>query len=156
MLHRFLAFTASAGFIVGSGALTAMETSRPSGFSVHMTGAKETPANTSRATGSASFTRTSTKLTYKIDVKRLSGAATAAHIHVGPAGVAGPPVYTFTVKAVGNGALAFGSIDLTKEVSAGVSGDSLVKLISSGKAYINIHTKKYPDGEIRGQLEVKP
>ena len=79
----------------------------------------------------------------------LSGPATAAHIHVGAMGVAGPPVYKFTVEKVTNGTVAQGTIDLTKNVSMGVSGDSLKVLLANGNAYVNVHTAAHGDGEIR-------
>ena len=34
-----------------------------------------------------------------------------------------------------------------------ISLDSLKKLITSGKAYVNVHTAKNPAGEIRGQFK---
>ncbi len=69
--------------------------------------------------------------------------------------MAGPPVLTFTVKPVADGMVADDSVDLMKEVSKGVSGDSLRTLMANGNAYVNVHTAKYPGGEIRGQV-VKP
>ncbi|MBV5349588.1 CHRD domain-containing protein [bacterium] len=42
--------------------------------------------------------------------------------------------------------------DLTDEFS-GKSIGALVELIKSGKAYVNVHTDAYPDGEIRGQIK---
>ncbi|HTR79156.1 MAG TPA: CHRD domain-containing protein [Gemmatimonadaceae bacterium] len=121
-----------------------------------MTGATETPPNQTTGTGTATFTLSGTKLSYVITVDGITGQATAAHIHVGKVGVAGPPVYTFTLKQVGaKGTLASGDIDLTKEVSKGVSGDSLKTLLRTGAAYVNVHTAAHAGGEIRGQIEKK-
>ena len=33
--------------------------------------------------------------------------------------------------------------------------DVIMKYLRSGEMYIDIHTKKYPDGEIRGQIYPK-
>ncbi len=122
-------------------------------YVAHMTAANETPANTSTATGTATFSLSGNRLSYRVTVKDLSGPATMAHIHVGATGASGPPVYSFEIKKVASGTLARGSIDLTKEVSKGVSGDSLKTLLANGNAYVNVHTAAHPGGEIRGQVE---
>jgi hypothetical protein len=124
-------------------------------YSAHMNASEETPANMSHASGTVTLTVSGNELHYMVTVGGLSGPATAAHIHVGAPGVAGPPVLTFTVKAVAEGTVADDSVDLRKEVSKGVSGDSLRALMANGNAYVNVHTAKYPAGEIRGQV-VKP
>lgn len=122
-------------------------------YEAHMNGANETPANTSAATGSATFVLTGHRLRYTVTVLGLSGPATMAHIHVGAMGASGPPVYTFRIKKAAAGTLAQGYIDLSKEVSKGVSGDSLKTLLANGNAYVNVHTAAHPGGEIRGQIE---
>ena len=150
MMRRILGIVASVLVLAGWNGPPA-----PVTYVAQMTGAKETPANTVAGTGTATLTVNGTKLQYSIVVEGLSGPATMAHIHVGAMGVAGPPVYTFDIKKVAAGTLATGSIDLTKAASAGVSGDSLVALIKSGNAYVNVHTAAHPSGEIRGQVMKK-
>jgi hypothetical protein len=63
----------------------------------------------------------------------------AAHIHRGPAGVAGPVVVDFKGRL-------HGCVD-------GINPD-LLRAIQRDPAsyYVNIHTAAYPDGAIRGQL----
>ena len=152
MLIRVLGFSAA---VLG---IAAWSPPAPSGmrdakFIAKMTGAQEVPANNSKATATASFELDGTKLEFSVEVKDLSGPATAAHIHVGASGANGPPVYTFELKDAGtSGKLAEGTIDLTKDASAGVRGDSLKALLSNGNAYVNIHTGNFPDGEVRGQV----
>jgi hypothetical protein len=141
--------------------LIAAWTTRPAispAYTAQMTGAQETPANNAKGTGTANFTIDGTKLHYTVAVRGLSGAPTAAHIHVGAAGMAGPPVYSFAIKAGSgmSGTISEGTVDLTKDASAGVSGDSLKKLLNNGNAYVNVHTKNFPNGEIRGQVMSKP
>lgn len=124
-------------------------------YKVAMSSANQTPAIAGKASGSATLTLTGNTVKYTISVKDLSGPATMAHIHIGKAGVSGPPAYTFTVNKVASGKLAEGTIDLSKNVSANVSGDSLKVLLNNGSAYINVHTAAHPGGEIRGQVMKK-
>ena len=45
----------------------------------------------------------------------------------------------------------FADVDSPMEGSATLTEDQSIAL-TGGKMYINVHTAKYPDGEIRGQL----
>ena len=124
-------------------------------YVAHMNGTSETPANTTTGTGTATLTLSGNRLRYSVTVHGLSGPATAAHIHVGGVGVSGPPVYVFKIKHIAAGRLAQGYIDLTKDASKGVSGDSLKTLLANGNANVSIGTAAHPAGEIRGQVELK-
>ena len=156
MSRRVLGLAATVLLVAGWTGRPAMATHvRATVYTVHMNGGQETPANNTKGTGSATFTLDGTKLNYSIEIKDLSGPATAAHIHVGAPGVAGPPVYTFTVKPMASGTIASGTIDLTRDASAGVSSDSLTRLLANGNAYVNVHSKNFPAGEIRGQVVKK-
>ena len=118
------------------------------GTALPMSGAQETPAVTTSATGSidANYNRLTRTLTYKVTFSGLSDKATAAHIHgLGEAGVSAPVVQTF----VGFPLLAAGTYSGTLLVDG-------VKIkeedILAGRYYVNIHTALRPAGEIRGQL----
>ncbi|HVA57039.1 MAG: CHRD domain-containing protein [Gemmatimonadaceae bacterium] len=153
---RLLAIAASA--LAVSGWATPTHPVRPAPpvtYVAHMTGASETPATTVTGTGTATLVLEGTRLRYTLTVAGLSGPATMAHIHVGKVGASGPPVYSFEIKHEARGTLARGYIDLAKDVSKGVSGDSLKTLLANGDAYVNVHTAAHPGGEIRGQVEVK-
>jgi hypothetical protein len=70
---------------------------------------------------------------------------TAAHIHEGPAGRNGPIVVPFTPPATGNP----GTTTACVTVGAAVLG----RLHATPTGfYINVHTAKFPDGAVRGQL----
>lgn len=78
---------------------------------------------------------------YELTVAGIA-PATAAHIHVGAAGEAGPPVITLEAPTDG-------------EVSGCVSAtDGMIDAIQANPAgyYVNVHNAEYPSGAIRGQL----
>lgn len=128
-------------------------------FRATLTGAAEVPPKTTTASGTTSFFIEGDELHYTLDVQGITGAI-AAHIHSGAAGVNGPPVvFLFQSAAPGvnvqAGALAAGAVDATDMIpSAGVSYDSMLSLMRSGNAYVNVHTVANPPGEIRGQIAI--
>jgi hypothetical protein len=93
-----------------------------------------------RAGGSFSATLTGTKLTWKLTYSHLSGTGIAAHIHSGAKRKAGPVIVPLC------GPCASTSSGTTK-VSAAVA-----KALQGSATYVNVHTKKNPNGEIRGQI----
>jgi len=68
--------------------------------------------------------------------------ATAAHVHTGPKGVAGPVVITLTTPKEGR---ASGCVSADPAVVAKVATDPAT-------AYVNVHTAAQPAGAVRGQL----
>jgi hypothetical protein len=98
--------------------------------------------------GHGTFTGTlsGTKLTWKLTWAKLTGAAAAAHIHLGAMGKAGNVV----VPLCGPCGAAAGSKSGTATISA-----SLLKTIQKHGTYVNVHTAKNGNGEIRGQLVAK-
>jgi Cu/Zn superoxide dismutase len=121
-------------------------------YAARMTGPSEVPANTEKGYGTATFTLDGKNLHFNISAKDLTGPATGAHIHIGGPTVAGGVAYGFKVAAEESGTIAKGTIDLSKPVSATISGDSLLALFNGGNAYVNVHTAAHPGGEIRGQV----
>lgn len=126
------------------------------GFEATLTGAAETPPVTTSASGTSTIIIDGDETSYRVEVQGVNNA-TAAHIHAGAPGVAGPPVvFLFqasTPLTVQNGVLSAGTFDATDMIpSANIGYDSLLSLIRSGNAYVNVHTTLRPPGEIRGQL----
>ena len=121
-----------------------------------MTGANERPtANTSTATGTATYVLNGNLLTYTVTVSGLTAPASGAHIHVGASNQAGPIVVPYLVAATQNGTVSSGTIDLTFPIVSGnssITGDSLKVLLNNGNAYTNVHNASFPGGEIRGQI----
>ena len=121
---------------------------KPASFTAALSGANEVPANDSKATGTATVTIDGNQLTFKLDVSNVEGA-TMAHIHGAPAGKNGGvlvPLYKSDGAAgfSGTGVLAQGTVTVEP---------SVVEAIRSGNAYVNVHTKADPRGELRGQLK---
>ncbi len=98
------------------------------------------------AHGTFTGTLAGTKLTWKLTWAKLTGPAAAAHIHLGGMGKAGNVIVPLCTPC-GN---ATGSKTGTSTISA-----SLLKTIQKHGTYVNVHTAKNPNGEIRGQLVAK-
>jgi hypothetical protein len=94
------------------------------------------------------FTMTITKkgssavLAWRLTFSRLTGKAVAAHIHSGARGKAGPVIVALCAPCK-SGARGTATVDA-----------SVVSVLEAGRGYVNVHTKKNPAGEIRGQLGV--
>jgi hypothetical protein len=126
-------------------------------FTVTMNGANERPNPvTTTATGEAllSFTGTG-PITYSVTVANLTSLPVGAHIHgpADPTGTAQIIAPLAPLAQVTSGALVNGSI--TSTAVSTISLDSLKVLLRNGKAYINIHTANFPDGEIRGTINIQ-
>jgi CHRD domain-containing protein len=110
-------------------------------------------------TGTATFDVDGQTLKYKIDATGLSSPFTAAHIHVGDAGTAGPVVAPLSMTDGGNGtASGSGTIDASAIKGKNPDGSPMsmqdvIALLGSGKAYVNVHTQNNKPGECRGQIQ---
>jgi hypothetical protein len=82
-------------------------------------------------------------LKWKLTYSRLSGKATAAHIHLGKKGAAGNVIVPL---CAGN---CHSGLTGTAKIS-----EKVVSQLEAGKTYVNVHTTKNPAGEIRGQVKV--
>ena len=112
------------------------------------------PAVVTTATGTATFARVGTAVTYHVTASGFTTPLTVGHIHIGPTGVIGPVIVPFTIVAQA-GVVAEGTIDLSRPVTQGnitISGASLRALLDNGGAYVNLHTAAWPGGEVRGQI----
>lgn len=83
------------------------------------------------------------QICYGLTVAGITLPATAAHIHEGAAGVAGPPVVT--LEAPGATGATAGCVRVARPLAAAI-------LASPGSYYVNVHTADFPDGAVRGQL----
>jgi hypothetical protein len=123
---------------------------------LNMTGANEVPPVNSTASGSAQFVNNQTFIDYEISASDLYNA-TSAHIHQGRAGSNGPIVVTlYSTTDPSPGLFGGFSGNITaSSLEGSLKGhqlSELVDLMSNGQAYVNIHTIKYKNGEIRDQI----
>jgi hypothetical protein len=111
-------------------------------FTADLKGPSEVPPTDSAGTGKAEVTYDDAgkMFSWSIMYSGLSGKATAAHFH-GPAkeGENAGPMVPLT------------QLDSPMKGSATLTEDQ-AKALTGGKMYVNVHTAKYPDGEIRGQV----
>ena len=140
-LVAVLAFAVAASLAVAALAFGARASSV--GVTAKLNAKQEVPAQVvkdTRAKGRFTGTLVGSKLKWKLTFSGLTGPATAAHIHLGAMGKAGNV-----------------AIPLCAPCKSGVHGKatlsaSLKSALAHHKLYVNVHTAKNPNGEIRGQL----
>jgi len=100
--------------------------------------------NVRRAKGTftATMTRSGTSgvIAWRLTFSKLTGRALAAHIHSGVRGKAGPVIVPLCAPCR-SGARGRATV-----------GASVLNALEAGGTYVNVHTRKNPLGEIRGQI----
>ncbi len=111
-------------------------------FAASLDGAQEVPPNASTGGGYGVVRLEEPANTVRIftDWFGLSGAPTAAHLHLAGVGANGPVI----VPLGASGPAAF--------TGAGVLTPAEVAALKTAGTYINVHTAAFPGGEIRGQV----
>lgn len=122
------------------------------------------PANVGSASpaGTADFTSDGTTIVYRVHVTGLSSPYTAAHIHLGGPGVAGPVVVALPLSAGstdgtvdGEGTIQSSQITGKNPDGSTMSMDDLLNAMRSGRTYVNVHTENNKSGELRGPIETQ-
>jgi len=104
------------------------------------------------------------ELIYKLEVEEIKDVY-MAHIHIGPSDKQGPiAVWLYPlnnqdnaqrcIEGEFNGTLAEGTIK-QEDIKEGITFNELIEAMRNGNAYVNVHTKKFMPGEIRGQVHPK-
>ena len=112
-------------------------------------GSEETPANNSPATafGRLVLTADRKQLLYEVHVSGLSGDPTAMHLHMAPRGQSGNILIGLDTPTNGQ---AVGCV-------SGLKSTDVAALLDPNQVlYLNIHTKNFGNGEIRGQVVPAP
>ena len=136
-------------------------------FVATLVGTNEVPPVTTTAAGRMTLVQEdSVNIVYTLETTTATDSVTMAHIHAGAAGANGPimvwffPTEASTAAGTGggtaarvNGILRVGRITRAgTRVSAPFTWDSLVTRMNAGTAYVNVHSRRNPSGEIRGQV----
>jgi hypothetical protein len=117
----------------------------------------------------AHYDEASKSISYELSYSGLAGDVRQAHIHFGKRGVSGGIMVwlcqtSFNVDPTGlsptcpQSGTVTGVIQAANVIGPSAQGidplefDEMVKAIRSSTGYVNVHSSKYPSGEIRGQL----
>ena len=144
--HSFLRTAVAAGLV--SLTLAGCGMMRPSQkmdiFEASLSSSQEVPPVESTATGSAEvqFNANTNKVPWKVTFNGLTGPATAGHIH-GPAPMGANAGVVIPFAGNLNAQPVMGEMTVTPAQYADMA---------AGLYYVNIHTARFPGGEIRGQL----
>jgi hypothetical protein len=135
-----------------------------------LSGYEETPlALSTPGQGKFEIRLDETAISYRLSYRDLEAPVTQAHIHFGAEGQSGG-ISVFLCTNLGNGpvgtqecpaqpATITGTVvpdDVIGPAEQGIDPgefDELVDATQAGATYANVHTEKYPAGEIRAQLE---
>jgi plastocyanin len=139
--------------------MTGVVNVRSTAFTASLNGANERPNPvTTTASGFSAVTVNGGTGSYVVTFTGLSSAPVMAHIHgPGSANVAVGVLVNFpTAAATGTTGVLTGTFTAADIRGATgqppISMDSLVTLMRTGNAYVNVHTQANGGGEIRGQL----
>jgi CHRD domain len=137
------ALAATTAGVIAVGPAVAASGGTPKTFTVHMTGSQEVPKGSPTGSGTFQYQLLPSQgvLCFSLKWSKID-TPTASHIHKATKGKAGNVVIVLFGKApVGH---------------SGCRKASKSLLTAIGKHpkdyYVNVHTKKYPNGAIRGQL----
>lgn len=167
MSRRRLGIAAAAAIAFGlatSLALASGSHDRNGTIGAKLSGFSEAPANIVAGEGRFKADVASDKITFELKYSNLSGAPSAAHIHVGQKNVSGgvsaflcggggQPACPATTSGTVTGTIV--AANVVGPAAQGVAAGDFAGLLTAIKhrvAYVNMHTTKFPNGEIRGQI----
>ena len=123
----------------------------------NLSGQEEVPPVDTQATGMAEFTPVmpnNETVDFNVNATNIQGV-TQGHIHSGALGENGPVVVTlFNFTTAQNEVSENGTItaDMLAGPMEGMTIADLITAMKDGNTYVNFHTEKNPNGEIRGQI----
>ena len=136
-----------------------------------MSGYEENPDVSTVASGSfeARLSQDGTKLAYELSYSGLEGTVLQAHIHFAKpavnggisiwlcetAGLQSPSASTPTCPQEGTVTGEVGAAEVVGPAGQGIAPGELAEILAAmraGHAYANVHSSKFPGGEIRAQI----
>lgn len=114
------------------------------GLTATMSGANEVPKQgdpDGRGAANLTLDTVTGQVCYTVTVDQI-GPATAAHVHEGEAGQAGPPVITLQPPTAAEERCFAADPAIVERVAANPAG-----------FYVNVHNGEFPEGALRGQLQ---
>jgi hypothetical protein len=142
-IRKLVRLALAASVLTVGASAAAASAGDPKTVTVQMTGGQEVPPGSPTASGTFGFQiiPNSEEVCFSLTWKGLD-TPTMAHIHKGPPGMAGPVVIVlYGTPPVGHSGCRTAKASLIDAIQKHPAG-----------YYVNVHTKKYPDGAIRGQL----
>lgn len=105
----------------------------------------------SGGSGTASLRRAGNSLgaTLALSFQALTGTFTGAEIYLSSDGLSGPVVYTFPAEVSE-------TLEWDLQTDAGFSREALVAAFDAQEGWVRIRSSAFPDGEIRGRLQLAP
>ena len=142
-----LAFAILSSLVVAQQSIYAQQQSSQT-FTAKLAGKDEVPPVNTQATGIAQFQLSSNgkDMNYDLSAMNLNGFM-MAHIHQGKARENGQPLTA--PLSIGKGKITSSYL---QGPLAGKQISDLVNIMKNGQAYVNVHTDKNQNGEIRGQI----
>jgi hypothetical protein len=130
-------------------------------FQAKLLGNEEVPPVETMAKGEITFrlNRGEDELIYRLTLTDIE-EVTSAHIHTGRRGVKGERITTLFTEPkkrdISGSLYAEGTITAYQLVGSlkGESLECLLQMMKAEETYVSVSTKRYPDGEIRGQIEL--
>jgi hypothetical protein len=153
------AFTFAGIILLASLGATAGQPAGVRAFNAELSGDEEVPSVKTEAAGTATFQigEGGNIMTYTLTISRIKDI-TGAFLCEGKKGENGAIVYDLfrepRKEDISGTLLAEGKIEpyLLFGPLQGGSVQSLMELMETGQIYVNLLTKRHPDGEIRGQV----
>jgi hypothetical protein len=126
-------------------------TATAKGGAIPLNDEQEAPGAVSDGSGFFSYTVSGSELCYTLEVRDLTGAPVAAHIHIAPRHTPGPVVVPLATPPAATSTV---SDCITAAEGGALTPAELAAITANPRAYyVNVHTSQWPAGEIRGQLK---
>ncbi|MDH5540584.1 MAG: CHRD domain-containing protein [Rhizobacter sp.] len=151
--------------------LAAGATSAHDGIETKLKGYQEVPAVSTTATGrfKARVDEKSASISYELSYQGLQGEVRQAHVHLAQRGVNGGIMVWLCQSSInvdptglspvcpqsGSVGGLLQAANVIGPAGQGIDATEFAELVAAiraGAAYVNVHTSKFPGGELRGQL----